>query len=111
MQAVNVDPITGLAIGVAIAIVISLFNTYILWKKGAVGRDDIIMMLKIVAALIPQISNPLVQQVVNEVIHAISERLGLPGKHKDVDDLLAKIEQMSKRQVQFGVQSPKPQEA
>lgn len=106
LQIGNVDPITGLAIGVGIAVALSLFNTYILWKKGAIGRDDIMMLLKIVAALLPQVSNPMVRAIMNEVIHAIAERLGLPGKQPDIEELLRKIEEVGKQDVRFGVQPP-----
>jgi len=96
MQVMSVDPITGLSIAVAISLALSVFNTFLLWKKGTIGKNDIIMLLKILAALLPQIQNPVVQALMNEVIHAIMERLGLPGKERSIDELLKKIEELSK---------------
>ena len=76
MQIGNVDPIIGLTIGVAVSILISLWNSYVLYKKGAIGKEDVYMLFKIMATVMPYIANKAVQTAFNEVMHIIAKRLG-----------------------------------
>ncbi len=76
--------------------VLTMVLYYKLWRAGTITKDDIVLILKTIAAFIPQINNPVLRNIFNELIHALMERLGLQQRHSDIDELLKRIEQLAK---------------
>jgi len=94
MQIVNVDPIVALTIGVAVSLLISLWNSYILYKKGAVGKDDVYMLFKIMGTVLPYIANKAVQNAFNEIMHIIAKRLGFEVDEEVEEKLRKALEEL-----------------
>jgi len=85
-----------------VALTISCVNTvlilgvyYVLYRKGALGRDDVLLILKVVASFVPYINNPILKNVINEVIHALMERMRLLEKYEDIDAIIKRIEELA----------------
>jgi len=107
MQIGNVDPIVALTIGVAVSLLVSLWNSYILYKKGAVGKDDVYMLFKIMATVMPYIANKAVQSAFNEVMHIIAKRLGFEID-EEVEERLRKALEELENMSNMSKQSEQP---
>ena len=76
MQIPQIDPLMGISIVVGVNLLLTLWNSYILYKKGAIGKSDVYMLFKIMATVMPYITNKAVQAAFNEIMHIIARRLG-----------------------------------
>jgi len=76
MQIPQIDPLMGISIVVGVNLLLTLWNSYILYRKGAIGKDDVFMLFKIMGTVMPYITNKAVQTAFNEIMHIIARRLG-----------------------------------
>jgi len=75
---------------------IGLWNTYILYRKGAIGKDDVYMLFKIMGTVMPYIANKAVQQAFNEIMHIIAKRLGFEVDEELEEKLKRALEELEK---------------
>jgi len=106
----NVDPTLAFYVAM-VSLVLSGFNTWLLWRKGAVTRDDVIMMLKVMMALIPFTDNPMFKVIFNDIIHAFMDRFRMHKNIVDIEEVMKRaferVVQMQQEGLQVPQQAPK----
>jgi len=93
-----IDPLLAIGIVSGASLIVGLFNSYILWKTGRLSKDDILLLVKVIATFVPQIQSPIIRQIFNELTHAILERMKLVDKSPDIDKILERIRQIAEQQ-------------
>ncbi len=89
-----------------VALALSGFNTWFLFRKGAITKDDVIMMLRIMMALIPFTNNPMFKAIFNDVIHAFMERFKMQKSIEDVEFLMKRVLERVAEMQQQGPETP-----
>lgn len=103
------DPTIAVYLSI-VALFFSGFNTWILFKKGAITKDDMLLFIKVVSAIIPFASNPGFVPLINDIMHAFMERYKVTKGLASFEELLRKaIEQVTQAQQQQQPQQ-KPQQ-
>ena len=95
-----IDPFLVISVVSGISLIVGLYNSYILWRTGRLNRDDVLLLMKVIATFVPQIQSPIIRQIFNELTHAILERMKLVDRSPDIDKILERIRQIAEQQAQ-----------
>jgi len=95
-----IDPFLVISVVSGISLIVGLYNSYILWRTGRLNRDDVLLLVKVIATFVPQIQSPIIRQIFNELTHAILERMKLVDRSPDIDKILERIRQIAEQQAQ-----------
>ena len=71
-----------------IAVCESTLVLFLLYRKGVLTKDDVLMMLKVFTALIPYSHMDIIKQLINDLTHVFVQRYKLTSKHFDVEEML-----------------------
>jgi len=71
-----------------VAVCESTLVLFLLYRKGVLSKEDVLMMLKVFTTLIPYSHVDVVKELINDLTHIFVKRFKLTSKHFDVEEML-----------------------